>query len=229
MIVNQENISQFELKDGQNFDDFVVEITNDLDCQNVIGILRKIVDFESKHSDVNVKLKMKGLDTKTLIDVFKFIFNNTGEIRNVSLINNVFLLIKTYNTFSEDFFLSDDVFINDIEQFLDVKLDLQKDIEILIHDVIEVFLSICKSSNKLEYSVLDQYFDIPHFYGILLGGMDIITLFGLISTLDGKVEFTFKNYKNAFQLVDNMLGQYAIANSMMNKFLSRINNDNKCN
>ena len=124
MIVNQENISQFELKDGQNFDDFVVEITNDLDCQNVIGILRKIVDFESKHSDVNVKLKMKGLDTKTLIDVFKFIFNNTGEIRNVSLINNVFLLIKTYNTFSEDFFLSDDVFINDIEQFLDVKLDL---------------------------------------------------------------------------------------------------------
>ena len=47
MIVNQENISQFELKDGQNFDDFVVEITNDLDCQNVIGILRKIVDFES--------------------------------------------------------------------------------------------------------------------------------------------------------------------------------------
>jgi len=55
-----------------------------------------------------------------------------------------------------------------------------------------------------------------------------MSMFGLMSTLDGKVEFNLKNYKNAFYIVDSILGKYAIADKMMNNFLKRIDNDGKC-
>lgn len=161
-------------------------IDNNLDIIDILNIFDRIISFEKTDKDKNIKIHLKKLETSKLIEIFKYMFKNILEIRNISMLLNIINIAKTYNTFDDSFFENEDVFIDSIEQFLDVKLDLEDQITAFNQNLVEVFLSICRSSNKMEYSLLDDYEDLPLCYNIIFNSIDIMTICGIISTLDGK-------------------------------------------
>lgn len=61
--------------------------------------------------------------------MFSFVFKNILDIRNASLILNLLNLIRPYNTFDDEFFKSENIMFNDIEQFLDLKMTFSDEIE----------------------------------------------------------------------------------------------------
>lgn len=197
-------------------------IDNNLDIIDILNIFDRIISFEKTDKDKNIKIHLKKLETSKLIEIFKYMFKNILEIRNISMLLNIINIAKTYNTFDDSFFENEDVFIDSIEQFLDVKLDLEDQITAFNQNLVEVFLSICRSSNKMEYSLLDDYEDLPLCYNIIFNSIDIMTICGIISTLDGKQTFNLKKYKNSFQIIDSIFSQYAIANKMITSILAKI-------
>jgi len=108
-------------------------------------------------------------------------YDNIKNTRNVSLLLNLLNILKNYNTFSDSFFNNDDVYINNIEQFLDLKTALHDEIQSLANVIATFYLSIIKSMTKNEYTMLDEYVDMPQFMHAFYSVVDLCTLSGILT------------------------------------------------
>lgn len=56
---------------------------------------------------------------------------------------------------------------------LDVKLALKDKIDIASGKIADYFISLFRSANKFEYTMLDSYIDLPPFYNMLFMTYDL--------------------------------------------------------
>ena len=135
-----------------------IVIKNNLSDSQISEIISSIIEYETQNLSINIKVRLDNFSTQQLIAIFNYIFNldNFLSIRNISIIQNILTLIKTYNTFDDHFFLSDEIYLNSIEQFLDVKMALAQKITAFNFKLISCWLSLFKSANKFEYNELDD-------------------------------------------------------------------------
>lgn len=126
---------------------------------------------------------MKGMPTEFLEKVFKFVLES-GDYVNPSILTNLLLLIKSYNTLDDSFFESESVFFSSMEDFIDLKMNLKADIRKFNSEVVKFFFSCMKSLNKFDTSFMDNPVEIPDLHLSVLMSMDIFTLSSMVSNMD---------------------------------------------
>ena len=79
------------------------------------------------------------------------------------------------------FFNDSKIYVNSIEDLLDVKLDLTDELKGFQKQLSIYFISLFKSYNKFSYEPLDKHIELPEIYKNIILSLDILTLSGIFS------------------------------------------------
>ena len=212
---DKEFIFSKQLSAKQIFD-VIQKMTLDNDLDNKCDSSN---ETNKKNKQYIIKLE-KGFNTQVLIDLFKCIMNIDfiNQLSNDSLIINVMSLIKQYNTFNDEFFSDDRIFFDSIEQFLDTKIALQDEMQQISNLIANYFISIFRSINKTEYTVLDSYEEMPDFFKSVFLASDLVTLSSILAVVPKDYMFNLKFIKGAHLYVSQIIQRYQLASTLMDNF-----------
>ena len=195
------------------------ESDNEEEIKKTLKELFEYEDTLEKNSEVKLDLKDKNLDVIAL--VLREAMNN-DNLKNSQLILNIVCLLKTYLTFDSSFFESEDIYITSTIKLIDLKKKLKKEIESVSYRLGIYFISICKSLNKVEYTMLDSYKALPNLYHTILLTTDMITI---SSILCGVKEGSFSEcilVRDANMYFNSIVSTYRLGNELMTNFLAPI-------
>lgn len=213
--ITQENLNQFDFSILKNLD--VLKLSNTLTTDQIIFVFQNVFVIETSDISLNIKIQIKNLPTEQLIKFYQHFmqYDNIKNTRNVSLLLNLLNILKNYNTFSDSFFNNDDVYINNIEQFLDLKTALHDEIQSLANVIATFYLSIIKSMTKNEYTMLDEYVDMPQFMHAFYSVVDLCTLSGILTQCSNTFQVNTIFIKNAKIYENRLTRNYKIAESLI--------------
>lgn len=146
-----------------------------------LGLVTTLIEDAKKKGEPDPVIPMKGEPVETLVAVLDWAMTDLS-ITNPSVLFNVRHLIVPYNTMDDAFFKSKDVWFTDIEQMLDVKIALAKQIKALQVKVVRAWLSCVKSLHKVEFTYLDNTLEIEPAVRTLLAWMTMIDMSKLIDS-----------------------------------------------
>lgn len=159
-----------------------------------LGLVTTLIEDAKKKGEPDPIIPMKGEPVETLVAVLDWAMTDLS-ITNPSVLFNVRHLIAPYNTMDDAFFKSKDVWFTDIEQMLDVKIALAKQIKALQVKVVQAYFACLKSLHKVEFTYLDNTLEIEPAVRTLLAWMTMIDISklidstqasGIIPALEGK-------------------------------------------
>lgn len=140
------------------------------------------------------------------------------------VILNILNLIKTYTSYNNEFFNSQENYFSSLVDFLDAKLTLKDKIKEFITDLSICFYSILQSSNKFIIDT-EECKDIDNIYLSLFSSMDFYSICGIIGLAnDFNTEKCYK-VKNAFSIINNIISKNNISDLLLTSFIKEFNND----
>ena len=199
-----------------------------IETETLLNTVKVIYDYEKElfknKQKVNVIVHAKEFNIEKLEAWFKMALEDE-DICDPVMCLNLFTLIKGYNTLSEKFFSSEDVYVNSIEQLLDIKLDLKTQLNRISKNLAIYFVSIIKYANKLNITLTDNPVKIKNIYHIFLCMGDILTLSGILNQCDDfKISDTVLIYDGMNYLM-SILEKSSLGIKMLDKFLGDNNGD----
>ena len=188
---------------------------------------RKRVVPESVDTAIKVWEEGNMVDLKPITDLtLKSEIIKAGlENENLSdplMLLNILNLIKMYNTLDDSYFSSPDVYVNSIEELLDLKLNMSKELKAFTRKLSVYFLSLLKSYNKLTYTPSDEHIELPNIYDQLFLAMDLMTMAGMFSKVTDISTDELIYIDNAYVFMSSMVLKEASSANLVNIFYSAI-------
>ena len=201
-----------------------LRIKNDVSFIDVTKLIDLVIAYEDEAKETKLKIILEKFFVDDLIVFYKHILSHKSlsNIRNISIVQNILALVKTFNTFDQSFFDNEEIYINSIEDFIDIKTAVAEEIASFDKTIIEYFLSMCKSYSKIDYTELDTYEEMPVFFQIFFSALDLTTVFGIFSMLPDKVDFNLKKVKYSMLYINNMMQSYKFSDFLINDFLQGV-------
>ena len=196
-----------------------IEFNKAMDASTIVGMLAQLCEAEEQYYSDNNKLanvvyNLKGLSVDTLVEVMKFALSRETLI-NSSIILNINLLINGYNTLDDSLFESEAVYVEDLEQLLDLKLDLVEEIKVFYNTLTMWYLSCLKSAFKVEYTYLDTAVKVPMLYKRILSSSNVLTLSQIMSKSTGINVDDLVLVENAYPIVAEIVSCSSLANELL--------------
>ena len=216
--VQEVQLDQFDA-DNVTLIRFGVDITED----DVVTVIERVCQVEEQYFEQHkqmlpIEYRLKNLSTETLIKCLKFAINRETLI-NSSLILNINLLINGYNTLDDSLFESEEVYVNDLEQLLDVKLDLSDDIRALQTTVTYWYLGCLKSMYKTDYTYLDTVVEVPMLCKRILAASNFLTLSQIMVKADNIETGKLPLVADAYSIVADIVETSGIANQILGSLI----------
>ena len=105
-----------------------------------------------------------------------------------------------------------------VGKFLDIKIALQDEIQQISNLIANYFISIFRSINKTEYTVLDSYEEMPDFFKSVFLASDLVTLSSILAVVPKDYMFNLKFIKGAHLYVSQIIQRYQLASTLMDNF-----------
>jgi len=113
--------------------------------------------------DASEILEIKDLTTEDKIKCFSF-FLQSDIITNSSVISNLFMLVNGISSIDDDVLNDSRVFFNDLEEYVDIKLELKKEIDNFKKKLLEFYLGVVQGLNvklpELKIHITNTHFNI---------------------------------------------------------------------
>lgn len=213
-IVNEikENFEKEELDQAS----VIVNYDESITVKDLLTSLKYLWEYEieSKH---NIDILIKNLSYEhrkaALSQALK-----TPELRNLIFLQNIFCLIKGYNTFEESYFEHPQVFLNDEVEFLDIFDDLEEEIKEVTYKTAEYYVSMLKTCNLVEAVENNpNAVKMENIYVYLFNCMDVTILAKILSSVkDPSVWETKKIVLNSLGFLGQIAEKFVFVNTMMN-------------
>lgn len=212
IITNETNINEItEMNDVFKFSD---DITED----NLIRTLNFIYEYELENKK-SCSLYLKNLSQELKLSIFNNALTNENLV-NSNIILNIFNLIKGYNTFEDSFFEHNDVIFKDLEEYLDIKIELNRNLGSFIKNLIFYYLSIIRSCGITEYTNEMNPIDIPMIYQRILSISDIVSLSSIFMKSPNIETNDLVLVNNAYQYMALLSSNFNFANKLMGYILN---------
>lgn len=166
-----------EVLEGEK--DLTVNVKEGIEKDSLLTVIKEIFDYETETKEI-VYLNLKGLNVSLITEAIRYSLTRE-DLRNPYMILNIINLIKIYNTLDDSFFNDSKIYVNSIEDLLDVKLDLTNELKKFQRQLSIYFISLFKSYNKFSYEPLDKHVELPEIYKNIILSLDILTLSGIFS------------------------------------------------
>ena len=200
--------------------DGVEEITvaNDINERNILIILNELYMYEVE-SQRSISLRLKNLPIELKSSILLHALERKNLV-NSTIILNIFNLIKGYNTFEDDFFAHPDTIFNTLEEFLDIKIDLNRDLSMFSKELIIYYLSIMKCCGVTEYTNDMVLVDIPLIYQRVLSISDIVSLSSIFMKVPEINTNELLLVNDAYQYMAYLASNFTLANKLMEILLN---------
>lgn len=183
--------------------------------EDVIALLHAIYDVEAslqaKGESFDIELHLKNLPFETRIAILEDAMHQENLLDS-TMVLNIFNFIKSFNTFSDDYFKNDLVLVNSILEFLDLKTALAVSLEKTANTLLNYVFSVIKSVGVTEYTPDNQPESIPFLYQRLLFICDFVSISNMLKKAN-KVDYaTLKLVANADMFLQSLCQKYTFAN-----------------
>ena len=131
-----------------------ISFSDSIAVNEIVDIIKKVNDIEIE-SGLNIFINLKPLNIQKIQEILSSLLK-CDRLSNASILFNIILLLKTYNTLEDEFFNNKNVYYSSLEDFLDIKNGLKSDIKELNTKLSIYFMSIFRSLNKFEFSFIDN-------------------------------------------------------------------------
>ncbi len=150
------------------------------------------------------------------IEHFRSLLTNLDN-DNENDILNVYALISTYNSFDDSFFASKNIYLDDISEFIDVKLALKDELEAFNTTLITWYLGSLKSCDMRIAD--DSYVEMPLLIKGVLTCTSLVELSSIMSKADmSPIDLnTLPKVKGAFILTAKLFQNHAFVAECMDK------------
>lgn len=217
-------IEEFSTFDGIKVVNDEVIVSDKISETVLLDFLKKFFDFEIENNRT-FQLNLKNLTTENKVSAFKYALTR-NDIIDARMILNLFNLVKIYNTLDDSYFESDDIFVNNIEELLDIKLELQSELKVFAKTISIYFISLFKSYNKVTYTPLDEHMELPRMYSIMFMSSDLLTLSGIFSISESFSTEDCKYIDGAFVYLKDLISKSSLGNDLIMKFMEGFKNGN---
>ena len=182
----------------------VSEITfsDKIESIDIVELIKKVNIIENE-SNISIAINLKQLNIQKIQEILSLLLKYE-KLTNASIIFNIILLLKTYNTLEDDFFNNKNVYYSSLEDFLDIKNGLKYDIKELNTKLSIYFISIFRSLNKFEFSFIDNPVQIPELYKNILLSVDVFTIGGILSNNNGFTDKDMLMIKDSYGYVSEI-------------------------
>lgn len=172
------------------------------DLKEVIRCTDLIFDIEEHTTKTrsNVYFDFKGFSTRSLTLLFQH-FMERETLINENIIININLLISGYNTLDDSMFTMPEIYISDLEQFLDIKLELADDIKTIQTNTIKWYLACLKSMHRIELTYLDTPVKLPNLYRQIIASNSLLTLSHIFGKAKGINTDDLPLVENAYPVI----------------------------
>ena len=150
----------------------------------------------------------------------------TEDLSDSLLILNLINLVKSYNSLDDSFFNNDEIYVKDIEDLVDLKIEIQPELQDFINKLSIYFLSMLKSYNKYSFTVLDEYQSLPNLYLTIFNSCDFLTLCGIFANAEPFSTDKCIYLNNTLECMVNLQLKGNIAISCVSDFLKGFENGN---
>lgn len=190
-----------------NTEDINIIFSSDILLENFNIAIKNIFEYE-KNNNVQYKFSFDNLSFDHRIALMEYAFNNF-DLKNIQIIYNIINFIKSYNLFADDYFKSEYIIINSLEELLDFKLKLKDQINNYILELSKYYISLFKSVHKIEFNFLDNACDIPAAFLIIFQNFDFYTLSGILSKCsDFKISDCYL-VKDAYAILTDLCNKHS--------------------
>lgn len=110
-------------------------------------------------------LEIKDLSMEDKVTCFKY-FLSSNVISNISVISNIFLLVDGISNIDEDMIEDNRIFFNSLEEYVDVKLQIRREIDEFNIRLLEYYLGVVEGLeivlDELKTHIPNTHFNIMH-------------------------------------------------------------------
>ena len=131
-------------------------------------------------TDGKTMLDIKSLSLDDKVAIIKIALN-CDNVTDPLMIMNLINLVKVYNTLADEYFESPDVYVNSVEELLDLKLAISKELKEFTRRISLYFLSLFKSYSKTAFTATDEHIELPKLYDTIFRAVDFLTLAGIFA------------------------------------------------
>ena len=129
----------------------------------------------------NISLDLKPISDLSLkCGIIKYALT-LEDLEDPIMILNIINLIKVYNTLDDTFFTAPDIYVNSVEELLDLKLSIMTELKQFTRLLSVYLLSLMKSYNKLTYTPADEHKDLPKIFAAIFLTIDLSTICGIFA------------------------------------------------
>lgn len=179
-----------------------ISFSDSIAVNEIVDIIKKVNDIEIE-SGLNIFMNLKPLNIQKIQEILSSLLK-CDRLSNASILFNIILLLKTYNTLEDEFFNNKNVYYSSLEDFLDIKNGLKSNIKELNTKLSIYFISIFRSLNKFEFSFIDNPVHIPELYKNILLSVDVFTIGGILSNNNGFTDKDMLMIKDSYGYVSEI-------------------------
>lgn len=198
--------------------DLDFEVSNDISESNFILFLEKLQKLEesienfSLYSTFNLSIKQLPFEFRS--QYFKKILETKQFVDPIS-ITNVLVLVKSNLSLDDEFFNNNFIFVNDIEEMLDIKLECKAAISQFIKELSIWYVSILRSLHKVEVNFLEDAVDLPNIYSIAINSMSFLDLSDILAKSSDFSVSQLHIVKNAYSIFCKLVDKQKISNALL--------------
>lgn len=161
----------------------------------------------------NESFDLKELTTSEKTEFLRYCIKDEG-MKNINILANIIMMAQGCDL-SDELFAQDDIFFNDAEEYIDIKLALKEDIEEFDKKIVTYYFAAVKSCSVL---LPDHKFAVPNLYYHTLLAIDIET----VSKFMNKVSINYDEVPLIFDadiILSNLSKKEASIATLITNFL----------
>lgn len=135
---------------------------------------------ELYENDVICMIDLKPLPVEDKAEIIKYAMSKE-DLDDPLMIMNLYNFVKVYNTLEDSYFEAPDIYVNSVEELLDLKLAISKELKEFTRQISIYFMSLFKSYNKMVYTSADEHKPLPPLYNTIFTVSDFLTLSGIFA------------------------------------------------
>lgn len=196
-----------------------VSFGDKLSRDDVLKAFTVLVDSEVSGHEPYV-FALKNLDVEMVADIIRYSLGR-ADYANPTILANVMVLVRNYNTLDDSFFKSETVFVSTLENLLDLKLALKADIRKFNRDVCVEFISCLKYASKFEFNFTEcGPCEVSRLHRAVIFSMDVFTLSSMLSNCEPFTSDDLKPVANALPFVAEFAAKVSMLDTMFKNMSS---------
>ena len=170
---------------------------------------------KGKEAVMMVNLKHASVEKKAEIIKGALQYDNLAD---PLMLLNILNLVKVYNTLDDTYFQSEDIFVNSVEELLDLKLAIVPELKEFSKKIAIYFFGLVKSYSKIAFTPADEHIELPNIFKQLFQLLDLATISSILAKSAPFATTDITYVDNAYVYLSSIISRSNVALDFIEEF-----------